>query len=538
MRSTAKGYLCLVLHAHLPFVKHPEFDRPLEEDWLFEGITETYLPLLEVFYRLMEEGIPFQVTMTLSPPLMEMFSDPLLRARYLRHLDDLVALAEKEVVRTRNDSSFHHLALMYKEQFLRCRILYAEKFKQDLVAAFRGVAEAGFLEIITCGATHGYFPLMAAEHEASVRAQVRVAVKNYEKHLGRKPRGIWLPECGYSSGDDRILKEEGLRYCFLDTHGVLYASPRPRYGVFAPLFCPSGVAVFGRDLESSKQVWSSKEGYPGDFDYREFYRDVGWDLEYDYIRPHIHESGVRKHVGIKYYRITGATDHKEPYNPDRAREKAASHAGNFMFNREKQVEYLCGLFRDGSPSGKEFKPIIVAPYDAELFGHWWFEGPMFIDFLLRKIHFDQKLITTATPSRYLEEHQIHQISQPSESSWGWKGYHEVWLNGNNDWIYRHLHQGARKMVEVARAYPLAEGALLRALNQMAREILLAQSSDWAFIMKTGTVVEYAQKRTTDHLNRFFALYHQVKRGEIDGEWLKSLESSDSIFQEIDYRAFA
>ena len=149
-----------------------------------------------------------------------------------------------------------------------------------------------------------------------------------------------------------------------------------------PIYCPTGVAAFGRDLESSRQVWSSKEGYPGDFSYRDFYRDVGFDLDYDYIKPYLHGDGKRTNVGIKYYRITGKTDHKEPYSPERAQDKAAEHAGNFMFNREKQIEHLASIM--------DRKPIIVAPYDAELFGHWWFEGPDWINFLFRKIAFDQK----------------------------------------------------------------------------------------------------------------------------------------------------
>ena len=136
--------------------------------------------------------------------------------------------------------------------------------------------------------------------------------------------------------------------------------------MFAPVWCPSAVAAFGRDMESSKQVWSAHEGYPGDYEYREFYRDVGFDLDYDYIRPYLHPDGNRINLGIKYYRITGPGEGKAPYRPAYAREKAAMHAGNFMFNREKQVEWLNGLLG--------VRPIVVSPYDAELFGHWWYEG--------------------------------------------------------------------------------------------------------------------------------------------------------------------
>jgi 1,4-alpha-glucan branching enzyme len=282
-------------------------------------------------------------------------------------------------------------------------------------------------------------------------------------------------------------------------------------------------------MESSKQVWSAKQGYPGDYDYREFYRDVGFDLDYDYVRPYLHSDGNRVNLGIKYYRITGQTENKEPYKPSMAREKAASHAGNFMFNRQQQIEWLHDYLK--------IKPIIVSPYDAELFGHWWYEGPEWIEFLIRKIHFDQKTIRMITPWEYLERHPKLQVMSPSMSSWGWKGYSEVWLNGDNDWIYPHLHMMADRMVILAERYPDADGIAHRALNQAARELLLAQSSDWGFIMKTGTMVEYAHKRTKDHIARFDRLYNDIINSRINDQWLREVENRDNIFPDLDYRVY-
>jgi 1,4-alpha-glucan branching enzyme len=288
------------------------------------------------------------------------------------------------------------------------------------------------------------------------------------------------------------------------------------------------VACFARDLESSKQVWSSVEGYPGDYNYREFYRDIGFDLEYDYIRPYIHPDGIRINTGIKYYRITGASQHKEPYVPQWAMDKAAEHAGNFMYNRQRQAEYLYELM------GR--KPLIVSPYDAELFGHWWYEGVSWLDFLLRKIACDQKDIRLTTPSEYLAENPRNQVVTPSLSSWGWKGYSEMWLQGPNDWLYRHLHVASQRMTELARGNPQAQGLQRRALNQALRELLLAQSSDWAFILGTGTHTDYALKRSKEHLLRFTRLYEEVQSGGIDEPWLADIESKDNLFPEIDYRA--
>jgi 1,4-alpha-glucan branching enzyme len=352
----------------------------------------------------------------------------------------------------------------------------------------------------------------------------------YQKIFGRKTPGIWLPECGYNPGDELQLKKEGIKYFLVDTHGVLFGSPRPRFGVFNPYMCKSGVAVYGRDTESSKQVWSAEEGYPGDYNYREFYRDIGFDLDYDYIRPYINADGVRINTGIKYYRITGAGNHKEPYVPEWARDKAADHAGNFMFNREKQIEYIAGSMGDRLP-------IIISPYDAELYGHWWYEGPMWIDFLMRKVAYDQKTIEMTTPGEYLKKYKSFQVLQPAASTWGYKGYSEVWLEGSNDWIYRHLHKMAERMVESANANRHAAGLLRRALNQMARELLLAQSSDWAFIMKTGSHVQYAVERFRGHAENFTNLYEDVKSGSLDEEYLRRLEGKNNIFPDIDYTVY-
>jgi 1,4-alpha-glucan branching enzyme len=525
------GYLTLVLHAHLPFVRHPEYDDFLEEDWLYEAITETYIPILEVFEGLERDGVDWRMTMTVTPTLAAMLSDPLLQYRYVRNIDNLIALAGKEVERTRWQPEFNHLAQMYHYRFTRARDVFVKQYGNNLINGFRRFFDTGKLEIITCGATHGFLPLMTINRNA-VRAQVEIGAREFARHFGRRPQGIWLPECGYSPDIDEVLRDAGIRYFFTDTHGVLFAEPRPRYGVFAPILCPNtNVAALARDTESSKQVWSAIEGYPGDYNYREFYRDVGFDLDYEYLKPHLHQSGIRSHLGIKYYQITGRTDHKQPYDPRKALDKAAEHAGNFMFNREKQVEWLSGAM-EGRP------PLIVAPYDAELFGHWWFEGPDWINFLLRKMHFDQQTVKTITVPEYLDRHPKIQVSKPSFSSWGYKGYCEVWLEGSNDWIYRHLHEVADRMVELAQQNPDPNPLRRRALNQAARELLLAQSSDWAFIMKTGTMVEYATQQTRVHVLNFNHLYDNLKNNDLDEAWLSEIERRHNLFPDIDYRVYA
>ena len=526
----AVGSLAIVLHAHLPYIRHPEYRYHLEENWLYEAVTATYLPLLEVWRNLVKDGVAFRVTMSMSPPLVEMLRDDLLKARTAAYLDRLLDLAEKERRRHAGDATFGRLADFYGERFGRLKALYDE-IRGDIVDAYRRLQDDGFLEIVTVGATHGYQPTI--REPIARRAQIQVAAKSYHRHFGRWPRGIWLPECGYAEGIEDHLAEAGIRYFFVDAHGLLHGRPRPPFGTAAPVFTKAGVAAFGRDLESSKQVWSAKEGYPGDGDYRDFYRDVGFDLPLEEVRPYIHPDGIRIHTGLKYYRVTGDVDlaHKQPYDPGRAREKAAAHAGNFLYNREQQVRWLAGHM--------DRRPIVVSPYDAELYGHWWFEGPMFLELLFRKLHFDQDVVRAITPSEYLEDYPVNAVCEVSPSSWGDGGFSAVWIDGTNDWVYRHQHRAEARMIELARRFANHAGDLeRRALNQAARELLLLQSSDWAFILKTGTATGYAIARIKAHIARFRRLDRELGAGRIDEGWLADLERRDNLFPELDFRVYA
>ncbi|MCX5786175.1 MAG: DUF1957 domain-containing protein [Elusimicrobia bacterium] len=529
MANNEKGYLALVLHAHLPFIRHPEYEDFLEEDWFYEAMCETYLPLLDIYERLTRENVDFRITMSLTPPLCNMMADPLLSKRFQRYYNQRLELSEKEVVRTRN-TQFYDVARMYERKFKRIKELYEDYYHCNILEGFKKFQDMGRLEVITCGATHGFLPLEVRKE--AVYAQVKIASDDYRRHFGRGPRGIWLAECAYNPGDDVYLKANGIRFFFLETHGIIYGSPRPRYGVYAPVYCPSGVAAFGRDMESAQQVWSAETGYPGDHRYREFYRDLGYDMEYEYIKPYLHSDGVRRNISMKYHRITGRVglNEKAPYNPQEAREVAASHAGNFMFNRERQIEHLNGFL------GR--KPIVVSMYDAELYGHWWYEGTDFIEFFLKKIHYDQQTVKLVTPSEYLGIYPDNQMVQPSMSTWGDKGYNEVWLNGTNDWMYRHLHKAVERMVEMANRFESPDGPLKRALNQCAREVALGMSSDWAFLMTVGTAKTYSTKRFVEHTHRFIALYEQIMGNRIDEGYLKDIEWRDNIFPAIDYRVFS
>jgi 1,4-alpha-glucan branching enzyme len=325
--------------------------------------------------------------------------------------------------------------------------------------------------------------------------------------------------------------------------------------VYAPVACPNGVSVFARDVETSQQVWSAEIGYPGSDVYREFYRDVGWDLPIDYLKPHLHSDAQRRHLGLKYHRITGrnvSQQNKTPYIPAAARDKAAENAMHFVGERIKQARELRRKF-DGRP------PLVMSPYDAELFGHWWYEGPQFLDFLFRRLHWDQNEIEAITPGDFLDAGHAIQIQQPTTSSWGENGYFKVWINEANSWMYPYQHDAERRMTEIANRFQVSgftfqvdgrQGDLdqqplslnlkpeTRVLNQMARELLLAESSDWAFQIYQGTTVEYSSRRFQSHIQRFDLLAKMLETGEVNEELLAEVERRDNIFSEIDFQAYS
>ena len=491
MKNNPKGYVSFVLHAHLPFVHHPESEDYLEEQWLFEAISETYIPLLLNFGKLENEHVDFRITMSMTPPLLNMLDNTLLQERYIKYLLSHIELAKKEVIRNQDNESLKNLAQYYVDRYSNDLHVFKDVYKCNIISGFKHFQDIGVLEIITCGATHGYFPILYV-NEKTVRAQIAVGVKCYEKYFGRKPRGIWLPECGYVPEADKYLREFGIQYVITETHGILYANPTPIYGTLAPIVSPDGIVAFGRDLESSRQVWSSINGYPGDFNYREWYRDIGYDAPYDSINK---------------------------------------QAGHFFDSREKQITEAANFTQN--------PPIVLCPYDAELYGHWWYEGPDWLYTLFKKIYYDKCDFDLITPSEYIDKYPQMQLCTPCRSSWGANGYSEVWLNQSNDYVHRHLHVAGDKMVELANLFPdESKNSLKRkALNQCARELLLAQSSDWLFIITNGTMVDYAKKRIKDHIGRFSKLYQQIKDDKIDRNFLKNISEIDCIFPEIDYTIY-
>jgi 1,4-alpha-glucan branching enzyme len=522
----SSGSLALILHGHLPFVRHPEHEHFLEEDWFFEAITESYVPLLRVMQRLLDERVPFKLTMSITPTLCAMLQDKLLCERYVRHLDSLIDLAARERKRNRKHPRLRELADFYSKIFCETKRSFIDEYKCDLLTSFRKLRANGALEIIASAATHGLLPLLLQQSREAARAQILIGRDVYADLFAGEPAGFWLPECAYAPGLESILLEANVRWFVLDTHGLLFGKPRPCRSIYAPCYTPAGPAAFARDRDSSRHVWSAQGGYPGDPAYREFYRDAGFDLPMEHLGAVGH--GSRKFSGVKYHRITGPGEEKELYNPVAAESVAQMQALHYLEERRRQI-------REVTATG--FDPVVVVPFDAELFGHWWFEGPTFLEFFLRKAANERDLRLT-TPSEYLAAHSTQQIIEPAASTWGENGYFEVWLNPSNAWIYPQLHIAAQRMTEVARRHAEDCRALVdRVLKQLARELLLAEASDWAFLMKTGTAREYATKRTIDHLSLFNRLHDQLVTNTVDEEFLRECESRDNLFPNVNWRYY-
>ncbi len=492
---------------------------------------ETYLPLLRMMDHLSRDRVRFRLTLTLSPPLLAMMQDPLLMKRCERRIESLLKLASREAKRTASHDKHLFEATLFAEQDLASlKELFVSTYRRDLVAAFWKHRAAGSIEIITCGATHGFLPLMRHTPEA-VRAQVQVATTDFKRIFGYQPEGIWLPECGYFEGVEAYLAEAGLRYSFLEAHGVTDSFPPPRFGVMAPIMSTGGIVFFGRDMESSRQVWSSEVGYPGDPEYREFYKDAGWELPLKELVDFMKPDEPRRPVGLKRHRVTGKGGQhvKEPYVRGHALSRVLEHAAHFANERRLQAARARPLMNR--------PPLIVSPYDAELFGHWWFEGPQFLEQVFRNLDARNDVVAT-TPPAYLAQFDECEVASPEMSTWGEKGYASVWLNETNDWIYPHYDAAARRMILLADRYPHASGLLSRALNQAARELLLAQASDWAFIMKTGTMVEYATNRVIQHLKGFSDLASAIETDSPDERTVRRFEKAWPIFPAMDYRVFS
>jgi len=551
-----QGAFTFVLHCHLPYCRRAG-RWPHGEEWLHEALSGTYLPLLNALYDLKEEGFPYQLTLGLTPVLVEQLADPLILEHFHTYLKDKIERAAADLKRFEHQGHLTYLASFYLRHYEKLLHSFEHRFKHNIISAFRRLQDEGNLEIITGAATHGYLPLL--ERDSSIYGQLAVGAHSYQHHFKRKPRAVWLPECGYRppyyamAGDRRYLKpgfeqflaELGLGLFFSETHVIEggepvgkakgevigpYGSIPKRYVVpmpphqettmkttFLPYWVQSAeVAVLGRNNRTGMQVWSAEWGYPGDYNYSEFHK----------------KDGVS---GLRYWKVTGARldlAFKDFYDPYWAERRAIEHAEHYSW---LVTDLLSDFYRHDGKFG-----IIVAAYDTELFGHWWFEGILWLKEVLRRLsRSDVVELTTAT--RFIEQHPPEDVLALPEGSWGQAGNHFTWQNVDTEWMWPLVHQAELKMEELVARYPRAEGNMALVLQQAARELLLLQSSDWPFLVTTGQAREYAANRFQEHLGRFHKLAEIAASGQAAEEaqcLSQELFEMDKIFPDIDYRLFA
>jgi len=519
--------VALVLHAHLPYVRHPAQSRVPEEQHLFDAISDIYLPLLAVFERLEADKVPFRLALSFSPSLCEMLNDDLLRKRYLEHLDRLIELGAHETERTSDDPALNRLARLYYDKLVDDRLRYVERYDLDLIKAFDFFHKKGRLELLTTAATHAFLPFYSAYPEA-IQAQMETALACHRSFFGKNPSGFWLPELGWFPGVDEYLRAYNFAYTIVDTHALVFGNPVPRAGTWAPVHTPNGLIVFARDLHASRQLEDVESGFSAQPLYRDRARDIGYDLPYDDLSCFLDPDTPRSPTGFKYWASSEPGKDKQAYDPDLAAILVEDHADAFMDQRAELGRRATEL--NGSPV------LSVCAFGAELFGQLWYEGPAFLEALFRRGS-QRRDIRFAAPGDCLELTGEPQEVVPQFSSWGSNGYAETWLDSSNDWTYRHLLRSVVRMSELAERFPDDGGLKERALNQAARELLLAQSSDWALIMNRRSSPDYARRRVEEGIMNFTSIYESLGGNYISTEWLTNLERSHKLFPTINYRIF-
>jgi 1,4-alpha-glucan branching enzyme len=521
MEMPSLGRLVFVLHGHLPYVLHHGV-WPHGESWLYEGAAETYLPLLELLDELAGKKIKFGLTIGLTPVLLEQLADVRFKTGFVDYLNERMQLAQHDAEHFTEDGETDLVPLARRwEQFFQQRLIYFEKLKRDLPGTFARHFRAGRIQILTSAATHAYLPVLAEDR--SIAAQLRAGMAISEKHLGVRPKGLWLPECAYRpaeeawqppvlyrdarprAGLETPIAEVGVSHFFVDTHLIAqgkpmavtgrdgtqptndalifwdtkrgWGSPLDPVGIVSEPSTPK-VFAFGRHPLVSEQVWSAVSGYPGADDYLEFH----------------HKHGDH---GLRYHRVTShhsTPTEKLPYDPARVPGKIYEHAEHFCTVLRKMLnDFTKQTGRVGT---------IVAPFDAELFGHWWFEGVAFLrDVLLTLAH--DRSIDVTTAEQALNAAVPDKVVRLPEGSWGEGGHHHVWLNEQTRWLWEAEYRAELRFRQLLVELPWRSHPKVRSmLEKAARELLLLQSSDWPFAIHSGAAADYGIARFAGHVTRF------------------------------------
>ncbi|MCL4459588.1 MAG: DUF1957 domain-containing protein [Chloroflexi bacterium] len=553
-----KGYFTFVLHSHLPYVRKAG-RWPHGEEMVHEALAETYIPLLNALNDLKDGGYQPKLNIGFTPILLEQIADSTVLEHFELYLLEEIEAIESDIKRFERGGQghLHHLARFYHDWYSQILTSFQERYKRDVVGGFRRLQDSGNLNILTSAATHGYLPLL--ERDSNLYGQLKVGVLAHWRHFGRRPQGIWLPECGYrpayyrsnktsyyKPGIEEFLADFDLHYFFTDSHVIAggqlvgkvagdvigpYGRPlerklavkidtrqqaRERTTARPYYVQATNVAVYGRDERTGLQVWSASQGYPGDPLYREFHR----------------KDAVS---GLQYWRVTGHNvdlGEKELYDPSLANSQALNHARHFV---RIVGERLLAFHEQHSQPG-----IIVSAYDSELFGHWWFEGVVWLKEVLRLLETNAEIGLT-TAEEYLDAYPPEEVISLPESSWGEGGQHWTWFNPQTEWMWPLIHNAEQMMEHLVSRYPQATEPLLSVLNQAGRELLLLESSDWPFLISTGQAAAYASARFQQHLARFNHLNMIAASGQMrpeDRRFLALVSELDNPFPDIDYRFFA
>ena len=544
-----------VLHSHIPYCRQSG-RWPHGEEWVHEAIAETYVPLLVGLHDLAAEGVPFRLTIGVTPVLAEQLADGDIQTHFVAYAAERLAAIEGDGARfapdgAAPDPTMARLAAWYHGWYSGVLDAFVNRFSSDLVGAFRALQDSGHLEIVTSAATHGYLPLLATDE--SLRGQLATGTRTHARHFGRAPRAIWLPECAYRPGYaveregrrierpglEALLAERQLELFFVETHAITGGAPvgKAAGGVIGPYGRPprrevttapptirqgdmttyhpywvgdSHVVAVARDNRTSMQVWSADMGYPGDPHYREFHRK-------DAIS------------GAQYWRVTGPgvdLGGKQPYDPDIAADRVRAHADHFAWLVEETARGFAGQYGEG---------LIAANYDTELFGHWWFEGTRWLTEVLRRLA-GSKVVELTTAVDWVRRHPPEHVAAIAEGSWGSGGTHWTWDNQDNHWMWGLIHGAEARLRDLAARHGRGSGLQAELLAQAARELLLLQSSDWPFLVTTGQAAEYATLRFTEHLAKFNRLAYLAELpapGPEVADMLAETWAQDKVFSDID-----
>jgi 1,4-alpha-glucan branching enzyme len=536
---SGKNAIAIVLNAHLPFARKGGANFSFEEIPFFSTVSETLLPLLEMFDRLEADKVPFRLGLAVSPVLCHMLTDSLLVNHYLDYVDRQIAFGAEEIRRTKDEPALHNLAKYYYDSAIEKRVLFTERYEKNIPGVLSHYQKKGRLEMLVSPATNCFLPFYA-NHREIIRAQIETALASYKKIFNKRPAGFWLPELGCHSKLSPYLRNYGFRYTVIDTHSALLANPPPAYGSFFPAKTSHNVVLFIKDFYAHRDVMDREKGLPVNGAFRDFFNDAADDMPLETIKLFLGDDGTRLTTGYKYYSIGGGDMPRTFYDTALAAEKAKETASLFLERRVSALKLAGELLRKNVNG----TPVSLCLWNADFLGRFWHEGPLFLESVFR-LGCAKKEIKFMTPLEYInsQDESLFQTINPEYSSSGFSGYGESWLDASNDGFYRHIFRASERMAELAERFRNETGIKERALNQAAREILLALSSDWQRLISTQNNTSlpkwknYAKNALESHLKNFTTIYEALGSNYLSTRFLTDIERRNNIFPDINYGVF-